>query len=351
MPAAVRSHRPSPTRRAYIVTEPTPPSRLPDANKQPVVHQPAPPIGIKQGAVALLVLIAVSSGIYAAWGPVWATVLASPFAAGLLGAWLGRDVTQRILIITGLASLLPIAFGIFELTNGKNPIGGLFCGAIGMVLLVPGYATGYLAGSAVRRIDKKRTMLRPWAAALFVPALPVAIHIAQLLLALPVPAETVSFSKRVAAPADALFTATILNDNRDAAERGAYQLGMTRPRAAHGRASAVGDKKTFAFNDGHLSVVVTESDFAKRFAFSVTEQHHVEDRAARFEGGRMTFEDLNGQTQVVMSLTYQPLMTPRWLVRGAERWAAQTVMEDVVHRMAGAAKLNESMPVAKAPTP
>lgn len=312
------------------VSESNPPTK-PDPWSPPETPDAGVRVRVGIAIAALLLAVIGAIGYFAGFG--WGVSIGGPFAVGLFSAWLAPPKV-RLVIGLALVALVPFGFAItFAITGKAEEAGvGMFCGLIAIAVLAPGYLLGYGAGRIISRIDKKRVMELRTRIALPI-GVPIAVQCAQLLLGLALDDETVSASRFIPAPPSAVWQSSNFRGESAPEARWPFRLGMTRAHGKEGHARAAGDEKTYFFRKGHIRIRVTESAPPERLAFEVVEQQNVEDRAARFRGGMMRFTPEGIGTRADFSLTYAPLMTPRWLWWPVESWAAEAVLEETLERM------------------
>ncbi len=291
--------------------------------------------------------VAVATGIFAFFGITWGLAIGLPFAAGLAFSAVGGPSWKGFGLGAAVVTAIPAVIGLVASLVEAQPM-GLFCGLIGAAFLIPGYLMGFGAGAAAHRLDKKRIMLRFTSPLRFAAALasfPLLLQATESALQLSVNEVSIAAHRTIPASPKVVWNSPLFRGEKAPRTQLAHRMGLTRPTGAKGEAGDLGDRKTYAFPGGKLTIEITESREPSVLAFSVVEQVHVEDRAARFLGGQLSLQPQGDATRAEFSIRYLPKMTPRWLWYPAERWAAQTILREVLERMDASSAMGAELPM------
>lgn len=284
----------------------------------------------------------------------WVTVMATCLAAWLIVAFTERG-TSGWLLLVGLPVAVGVgvglianssSFGLMALSSLVmagiigvticQDVMGLFCGLMLWLLALPIVVAAAILGAAmkpgkppVNRRKKRPPFQHAW---MLVPFACWAID-----TAFPPKMSTIdrSASRVIARSAGELWATPILAGEPTPPPTLPFRVGLTRPESAEGRATRVGDEKTFRYSKGHMRIRVTRSEPGRDLAFDVIEQVRLEDKAARLHGGRLTIEPIgDDRCRVTLTARYVPKLAPRPVWRPIEGWALDAILQDVLERIA-----------------
>ena len=113
------------------------------------------------------------------------------------------------------------------------------------------------------------------------------------------------------------------------------RIGLVRPVSTTGASAAPGDVKVCIYNRGRISKRITAASAPNLLAFEVIEQQIGYERDVRLIGGSFELApEGDAATRVRLTTVYEPLLTPRWCWRPAERLAVRLLHGHVLEGMA-----------------
>ena len=265
------------------------------------------------GVALALILGAAVAGVLLLHGSIgWGLTFGVPMA---LGAFVGYGFRPGTFMGVVLL-IVPLVCALVGMLMVADAVGAL-CGAIFSGIFVVPTAVGVLAGfwlrSALKASGFSQRHYLP--AALVVLLLPAALHAAERALDLPRPPETFASTHLVPLPpAEAFHLRPAPTPGSILPEARSLPSGLQ-----------AGDAAEFPAGKGTLAIRVTERVEGRRFAFEYVGQREMEDRAVRLIGSSFDFREAEGGSEVTVTTSYQPLMTPRWAWRPFEHRVGEAV--------------------------
>lgn len=277
-------------------------------------------IALRQGATGLVALVGIPllAGVLAAWtaprtGPMFSELRC--FLTWILFT-LGTMLLLQLLQI-------PRSFMSLDVRSG------LFCTLFMPPIAIPGFAIGFALGRSCWRADRPAETLKSWVILCVLP-----LGALEQLQPDPAPREH-AISVVLQGTPDELWSTSIFTGETMPVPPLAAHLGLTRPHAATGHATQVGETKRIDYRDGHVTLRVEESAAPHRLVVRCIEQVKVEDRGARFETLTLQFEPgtTPETTRFTATLVWTPLLECRLLTAPLERLTVEAALHELTERL------------------
>jgi hypothetical protein len=276
------------------------------------------------GGMLLTALLAFPMGN---WGwPLWFTV---PFAAGCILGYRVR-VGGFALVLLGLVLVAGLIMGMMTMQ-----LAGVFCGlTLGAITLGP-ILIGAMLGVGLRSALKQGGFSqRSYLPVLLVLLVPVVCAAVQGRPRGHRPVESISTVGVIAAPVGPCWDSIMFYEEVTHEPPWILKVGLARPLYTTGMSQRVGDIKRCMYNKGPISKLITRVRPGELLAFEVVEQRIGYERDVRLTGGAFAFRAASPErTEVTLTTSYEPLLSPRWVWRPFERVAVHTLHNYVIEGM------------------
>lgn len=287
------------------------------------------------------ILFAVLAFTMQNWG--WAMWVATPTAAGVVlgyrlrtGVWmLGMFWLVCVMVLVGSIAGLGLA--------------GVYCAMVlGLLLMFP-VGFGALGGGLLRwHLKRTRFSQRDYLPIVIVAALPLIWGLLEGPVQ-PGDIETIVTTEVIEAPREACWQGLVFYEEVKHRPPLILRIGLAHPLFATGSSRRVGDVKTCVYNKGWITKRVTEAAPGKRLAFEVISQSIGYERDVQLTGGSFEFRDLGFErTEVRLSTSYRPLLSPRFAWRPFEGIAVHTLHRHVIEGIRRNAAEHAGSPSARA---
>ncbi len=283
--------------------------------------------GLLMAGVGGTAAMAVAVYIMGSWGcSLW---FGAPAAVGCVVGYRFRAayVLLPVAILTGVAVFL---LGVVPLR-----LGGVFC-ALMLSLIVFGPIAGATVIGALLRLWLKGTRFGQRRHLPAIGMLLVCVALAAVEGPPPRRAPgSISGERVIAASPDAVWAAIQFYEEVTHGPPPLLRVGLARPLYTTGASAAPGDVKVCISNKGRIAKRITRADAPALPAFDVIERRIGYERDAGLIGGRFELAPAGAAaTRVRLTTTYEPLLTPRWCWRPAERLAVGMLHGHVLEGMA-----------------
>ncbi len=276
------------------------------------------------------------------WG--WAMWIATPVACGVILGYRVRTVKWALPFV-----YLALAAGLI-LALMSLSLAGAFCGlCLAAIFLVP-IAVGGVVGAIFRNVLKQSGFSqRSYLPVLLAAVMPLAWGALEGP-AQPGAAETVVTTEVIDAPAAACWDGIVFYEEVRHRPPLILRIGLAHPLFAVGSSRRAGDVKTCVYNKGWITKRVTEASPGRLLAFEVISQSIGYERDVRLTGGAFEFRELaDARTEVRLSTTYEPRLTPRFAWRPFESLGVHTLHRHVIRGMRMNAAEVHVRPIANLP--
>jgi hypothetical protein len=264
------------------------------------------------------------SGMRVANWPLWLGVGVS---VGCILGYRAR-VNALALPLLGLAALVGVVVGLVSVGQA-----GAFCGLIlACVFLVPLFGGVFLGAALRSALKNSRFSQRSYLPVIGFMAAPV-VTAAIFGNSGAVGVEAIKTSEFVAASPQECWDALQFYAEVEHEPPLLLRLTLPRPLRTTGRATQPGDTKTCVYTTGRLVKLVTGADAPASLRFTVIEQSLGIEREVRLAAGEFAFDAVEGGTRITLTTRYEPMLTPRWAWRPAERLAVRALHRHVIEGM------------------
>lgn len=272
--------------------------------------------------VSLLLSVVLDSWGFALW-------LSVPWAVGAALGYRFRASPAAAAVLGGLAGL-GLILGMISFS-----LAGIFCGIILAGIFMVPIGVGLLSGATLRHHLKMSSFdQRSYLPMILLLLMPVPLAIIEGP-ARPVVIESISTSATInAMPAEVWEHLMFYEEVRHRPPL-ILRIGLARPLSTTGISRSPGDEKVCIYNRGRITKRIIDVVPGERLAFVIIEQQIGYERDVELKGGSFELRELEGgQTELVLTTNYRPLLSPRFAWRWGERYAMRTLHRHVLEGIA-----------------